>query len=83
MWLHLGGSYWQRASVDAVIVVAALIGLVAYAPSLKRFESKHFWGFIALVAVVIGFGVVLFAAGERLGNVVGPRLHELEMSSSP
>src|SRR5207249_2986293 len=25
MWLHLGGSYWQQASVDAVIVVAALI----------------------------------------------------------
>ena len=24
MWLHLGGSYWQRASVDAVIVVAAV-----------------------------------------------------------
>jgi hypothetical protein len=83
MWLHLGGSYWQRASVDAVIVVAALIGLVAYAPSLKRFESHHFWGFIALVAVVIGFGVVVVVAGDHLGNMVGPRLHELEMSSSP
>ena len=23
MWLHLGGGYWQRASFDAVIVVAA------------------------------------------------------------
>ena len=22
MWLHLGGSYWQRASVDAIIIVA-------------------------------------------------------------
>jgi hypothetical protein len=21
MWLHLGGSYWQRASFDAVIVL--------------------------------------------------------------
>src|SRR5690348_4746749 len=28
MWLHLGGSYWQRASVDAVIVVAGVFGLV-------------------------------------------------------
>ena len=27
MWLHLGGSYWQRASVDAIIVVAAVLGL--------------------------------------------------------
>ena len=33
MWLHLGGSYWQRASVDAVIVVTALFGLVAFARS--------------------------------------------------
>ncbi|MGZ6989387.1 MAG: hypothetical protein ACXVH0_10550, partial [Thermoanaerobaculia bacterium] len=30
MWLHLGGSYWQRASVDAVIVVAAALALVAF-----------------------------------------------------
>jgi len=30
MWLHLGGSYWQRASVDAVIVVAALLALCSY-----------------------------------------------------
>src|SRR5271170_527613 len=36
MWLHLGGSYWQRTSVDAVIIVAAVIGLIAYAPPLER-----------------------------------------------
>ena len=29
MWLHLGGSCRQRASVDAVIVVSALFALVA------------------------------------------------------
>ena len=23
MWLHLRGSYWQRASVDAIIIVGA------------------------------------------------------------
>ena len=43
MWLHLGGSYWQRVSVDAVIVVAALFGLVSFARSLERFEKRHFW----------------------------------------
>src|SRR5580698_10798177 len=30
MWLHLGGSYWQRASVDAIILVAAVLGLIAF-----------------------------------------------------
>ena len=32
MWLHLGGSYWQRASFDAVIVVLSGFGLLAFAP---------------------------------------------------
>jgi hypothetical protein len=83
MWLHLGGSYWQRASVDAVIVVTALFGLVAFARSLKRFEARHFWAFIVLLAVLMGFGVVLYTTGNRLGDVVGPTLHDLEAASSP
>ncbi|MGD0259320.1 MAG: hypothetical protein ABSD29_05775 [Verrucomicrobiota bacterium] len=83
MWLHLGGSYWQRVSVDAVIVVAALIGLVAFAPSLKRLETRHFWGFVVLLLAVIGFGVVVLAAGGYIGHLVGPTLHNLEDSSSP
>ena len=83
MWLHLGGSYWQRASVDAVIVVAALFGLVAFARTLKRFERHHFWLFVIVLAVVLGFGAVIFLAGNRLGEIVGQPLRELESASSP
>ena len=83
MWLHLGGSYWQRASVDAVIVVAAFFGFVAFARSLKRFESRHFRAFVILLLVLLGFGIVLYTTGLRLGNVMGPRLHDLESASSP
>ena len=83
MWLHLGGSYWQRASVDAVIVVAALFGLVAFARSLEKFEARHFWASIVLVIVLLGFGVALYSAGNHLGDVVGPKLHDLEAASSP
>src|ERR1700677_480432 len=83
MWLHLGGSYWQRASVDAVIVVAALFGLVAFAPALKKFESQHFWEFAVVLILVIAFGIVLYVAGTRLGTKFGPTLESLEMSSSP
>ncbi|MGA9779270.1 MAG: hypothetical protein ACLPRE_03405 [Limisphaerales bacterium] len=83
MWLHLGGSYWQRASVDAVIVVAALFGLVSFARSLKKFEARHFWASIVLVIVLLGFGVALYSAGNHLGDVVGPELHDLEAASSP
>ena len=83
MWLHLGGSYWQRASVDAVIIVAALFGLVAFARSLKKFEARHFWAFIVLLVVLTGFGIVIYTAGNRIGDVMGPTLHELEDASSP
>ncbi len=83
MWLHLGGSYWQRASVDAVIIVSALLGLVAFARTIRRFESHHFWLSLVLLLLLLGFSAVLFMAGSRLGDVVGPRLHELEVSSSP
>src|SRR3989449_9524597 len=36
MWLHLNGDYWQRASFDAVIVLAAGLGLAGFAPPVER-----------------------------------------------
>jgi len=83
MWLHLGGSYWQRASVDAVVIIAALLGLCAYLRSIERLESRHLWAAVALVLALAGFGWVVYSAGGRLGDEYGPRLQELEMSSSP
>ena len=83
MWLHLGGSYWQRASVDAVAVVSALFGLVAFARSLKKLEQRHCWLFLGLALVVLGFGAVIYIAGNRLGDMVGQPLRDLEAASSP
>ena len=83
MWLHLGGSYWQRASLDAVVVVAALLALVAFARSIKTCKSRHLMGFAALVIAVILFSVVLYDASVRIGSIEGPRLQELELNSSP
>jgi hypothetical protein len=83
MWLHLGGSYWQRASVDALIAVTAFLGLVAFASSLKRFEKRHFWLFLAVILLLAGFGVVLYTTGIRLGDMMGPALRDLESVSSP
>jgi len=83
MWLHLGGSYWQRASVDAVLVVAAILGLAAYAPALEDFERRHVRAAIAIAVCLVLFALVLWDAGRRIGNVYGPRLRELESASSP
>jgi hypothetical protein len=83
MWLHLGGSYWQRASVDATVVVAAVMAFVAYARSIRKFERRHLWAFAGLAASVLLFGWVLYVGSEYLGTLAGPRLHELELASSP
>jgi hypothetical protein len=83
MWLNLGGSYWQRASVDGVIVLGALIALLAYARCLERLEARHFRSFISLAVALAVFGTALYLAGNRIGGVMGPKLRELEVSSSP
>src|SRR5688572_28089119 len=41
MWLHLGGPYWQRASFDAVVVIASVLGLIAAAARLRTFALRH------------------------------------------
>jgi uncharacterized membrane protein len=83
MWLHLGGSYWQRASVDATVVVAGLLGLLAYARSIRRLERRHIRAFVALAVVLVVFSLVLYDAAVRIGSLAGPRLTELELASSP
>src|SRR5919109_119449 len=42
MWLHLGGSYWQRASFDAVIVLLGVFGLLAFLPRWERLRAHHY-----------------------------------------
>ena len=83
MWLHLGGSYWQRASVDAIIVVAALLGLIGFASAIRRFESRHVAASIAILIALIVFGVVLYDTSVKIGRLEGPRLEALELASSP
>jgi hypothetical protein len=83
MWLHLGGSYWQRASVDAIVVVAALLALISFATNLRRFQSRHVVASIFVVIALTVFGVALHSAAVRIGRVEGPRLEALEDASSP
>lgn len=83
MWLHLGGSYWQRASVDIVIVIAAVLGFVGFVRSIERFEKHHFRVFLIMALALALFGYVLFNARDHIGDLMGPTLRELEASSSP
>jgi hypothetical protein len=83
MWLHLGGSYWQRASVDAVIVVAAVLALIGFATAARNFESRHLKASIAVLIALLAFSAVLYDTSVHIGRVEGPRLEALELASSP
>ncbi len=80
MWLHLGGSYWQRASFDAIIVLLSLFGMLAFFPPVSRMRTHH-WatGGITLVCVAV-FYFMLFKSLKFAGKHVSPRLQEIEQS---
>lgn len=77
MWLHLGGGYWQRASFDAVIVLASMLGLAAFAPPLRSWRPRHVTtALITLAAVLIFF--LLLAESFRFAAREQPRFDRLQ-----
>lgn len=83
MWLHLGGLYWQRASLDAITVLSSVFGLIAFAPSFKRFHFQH-WAGAFVIAVAVGiFFFMLFESFKYVGKIVIPVLQKIEITSPP
>ncbi len=83
MWLHLGGGYWQRASFDAVVVIAAALGLLAVAPSIRRFRPRHWTTAAALMLVLAVFGVLLVRSLHYAARTIGPKLEQLDAVAPP
>jgi hypothetical protein len=71
MWLHLNGDYWQRASFDAVIVLAAALGLAGFAPQPARWRPRQ----VAMALLI----VLLLAGSLRLAARVQPRIERWEL----
>lgn len=65
MWLHLGGSYWQRASWDAITVITAIFPIIAFVPSLKRFRPRT-WAVSILITLAVC--VFFFLLVETIKN---------------
>src|ERR1700719_893444 len=80
MWLHLGGSYWQRASFDAVIVLLGVFGVLAFLPRWKRVRAHHFimGGFLLLT--IAAFYLLLFKSLKHADEKLIPKLKQMEQS---
>jgi hypothetical protein len=78
MWIHLGGGYWQRASWDAITVLGACFGLLAFAPSLKKLRPHHLLTGIALLLITIIFFFMLVESFKYARRVIRPRIEKVE-----
>jgi hypothetical protein len=83
MWLHLGGGYWQRASFDAVVVIAALLGVVAYGPSLRHFRPTHWATALCLAVALAAFFGLLGESFRYAERRAGPVLEGLDRTAPP
>lgn len=81
MWLHLGGSYWQRASFDAVIIVLGVFALIAFMPRWERLRAHHFAVGSVLLVAVAAFGVLLIKSLSHADDKLMPRLMEMEKNA--
>jgi hypothetical protein len=80
MWLHLTATYWQRSSFDAVVVIAAILGLISAAPTIGRFRSRHWLTSLILLALLGGFAFALVDGANHLGKKLAPSLVQLEQN---
>ena len=78
MWLHLGGGYWQRASYDAVITVAALLALIAFMPMPNHWNARQWIVAVVLVVALIVLGRMTLKALSAEEIKTQPELEQLE-----
>jgi hypothetical protein len=72
MWLHLDDVYWQRASFDAMVLIAAILGLIMAAPTVRRFRLRHWVWTIVLTVAVTFFTMLLMQPLQRVHQRIAP-----------
>jgi hypothetical protein len=81
MWIHLGGSYWQRASWDAVTMVGGGFALIAFAPAIKEFRPRHWVTGIVLACIMAAFFLMLHRSFAYVGRALEPEIHKIESTA--
>jgi len=77
MWLHLGGSYWQRASFDAVTIIGGILLLAAFTPP-THWTWRRYAGSILIVMVTAVFCWRLSLALPSIEQRILPKLQSIE-----
>jgi len=72
MWLHLDDVYWQRASFDAMVLIAAILGLVMAAPTVRRFRLRHWVWTTVITLAVVWFTMLLMSPFQRMHQRIAP-----------
>jgi hypothetical protein len=80
MWLRLGGSYWQRVSFDAIVIIAAVLALVAYTPGWQQVRRSQWAAASVLAFGLLVFGVLAISSSNWAGRKIAPAFQRLERS---
>ncbi len=68
----------KRLSFDAVVVVAAVLALIAYGSTIRRWHPKHHITVVLLVLALAAFGFALYHSMQWAYTTFGPILNDLE-----
>jgi hypothetical protein len=71
----------NAAHPDAIVVIAALLGLVAFAPTLRYFRPRHWVTAVLLAAAMAGFFYGLKASLSYAGHKISPVIHRIEQTA--
>lgn len=77
MWLHLGGSYWQRASFDAITIIGGILLLAAYTPP-THWSRRRYAGAVLVFTVISIFCWRLALTLTPIEQKLIPSLHNIE-----
>jgi hypothetical protein len=72
MWLHLDDVYWQRASFDAMVLIAGILGLIMAAPTVRRFRLRHWIWTSVITAAVVWFTILMMGPVQRMHQRIAP-----------
>lgn len=78
MWLHLGGGYWQRASYDAVAVIIAILGFIAYIPLQVSLWKKYWWQTAIVIVASIAFFTILANSFQYVSKKFDAEIDQIE-----